>query len=166
MSATRRFLVAVAGTEDASLPEQTARVVGAGEPAIEVMLFHVSETGPRELATYQPALRRGPWPLPRRDATERHLAEADATEADSLLAAWHERFAAVLPGAEIAHLTATGRPEQEIVAAAARLKVDAVILCPRPRTGPTEPGPRSVGHVARFVVDHSPVPVLLIRRTS
>jgi nucleotide-binding universal stress UspA family protein len=39
-------------------------------------------------------------------------------------------------------------------------------LCSRPRSGPTEPGPRSVGHVARFVMDHSPVPVLLIRRTG
>ncbi|HEY5487462.1 MAG TPA: hypothetical protein VIK06_07435 [Candidatus Limnocylindrales bacterium] len=45
----------------------------------------------------------------------------------------------------------------------ARLNPDALILSPRPRTGPTEPGPRSVGHVARFVLDHSPVPVLLMR---
>lgn len=41
-----------------------------------------------------------------------------------------------------------------------------LVLGARPRSGPTEPGPRSVGHVARFVVDHAPVPVLLVRRSD
>jgi len=99
-------------------------------------------------------------------AVERRLAEADDEGAAALLAVWHERFAAALPGIEIAHLVAQGRPEHEIIVACQRLNADAVILCARPRTGPTEPGPRSVGHVARFVLDHSPVPVLLIRRSS
>jgi nucleotide-binding universal stress UspA family protein len=83
-----------------------------------------------------------------------------------LLAVWQERFAAALPGATIANTVAQGRPEQEIVAAARRLSPDAVVLCARPRIGPTEAGPRSVGHVARFVTDHSPVPVLLIRHEA
>jgi len=70
MSATRRFLVALAGTEDPALPEQVAQVAGTGGPAVEVTLLHVVETGPRELAAYQPAVRRGPWPLPKKDAIE------------------------------------------------------------------------------------------------
>jgi nucleotide-binding universal stress UspA family protein len=78
---------------------------------------------------------------------------------------WQERFEVAMPGVTITHLVAQGRPEQEIIAAAQRLNADAVILCARPRTGPTERGPRSVGHVARFVVDHSPVPVLLVRHS-
>jgi nucleotide-binding universal stress UspA family protein len=83
-----------------------------------------------------------------------------------ILVGWQERFAAAMPGIEIAHLVARGRPEQEIIAAAQRLHADALILGARPRTGPTEPGPRSVGRVARFVLDHSPVPVLIIRLSS
>jgi nucleotide-binding universal stress UspA family protein len=166
VSETRRFLVALAGTEDPALPEQVAKVVGAGGPDVEITLLHVAEAGPRELAAHDPVVRRGPWPLPKRDAIEHRLAGADDEGTAALLALWHERFAAAMPGIEIAHLVAQGRPEQEIVAAAERLSADAIVLCARPRTGPTEPGPRSVGHVARFVVDHSPVPVLLIRRSA
>ena len=166
MMATRRFLVALAGTEDSDLPQLVARVAGAAGGAIELTLLHVEEAGPRELAASDPAVRRGPWPLPRRAVIEHRLSVADDEGSTALLAAWRDRFAAALPGVEIATLVARGRPEQEIVAAAGRLKADAVVLAPRPRSGPTEPGPRSVGHVARFVLDHSPVPVLFIRRTD
>jgi nucleotide-binding universal stress UspA family protein len=161
MSTFRRFLVALAGIEDAALPGQIAGVVGAGGADVELTLFHVSEAAPRELAAYDPVVRRGPWPRPKMAAVDHRLAEADDEGTAALLAVWHERFAAALPGAQIAHLVAQGRPEQEIVAAAGRLSADAIILFPRPRTGTTEPGPRSVGHV-----DHSPVPVLLIRRST
>ena len=166
MSAARRFLVALAGTEDPALPERVAQVVGTGGPAVEMTLLHVAETGPRELATHDPAVRRGPWPTPKRAVIEHRLSDADNAGTAALLTVWHERFAVALPGIRITQLVAQGRPEQEIIVAAERLNADAVILCARPRIGPTEPGPRSVGHVARFVVDHSPVPVLLIRRSS
>ncbi len=166
MSAPRRFLVALAGTEDAALPEQVSEVVGSGGSAVEVALLHVAEAGPRELAVHDPVVRRGPWPLPKRAAIEHRLADADDEATNVLLSMWQERFEVAMPGVTITHLVAQGRPEQEIIAAAQRLNADAVILCARPRTGPTERGPRSVGHVARFVVDHSPVPVLLIRRST
>lgn len=166
MSAPRRFLVALAGTEDAALAKEVAVVLGSGGSEVEVTLLHVAETGPRELAAFDPVVRRGPWPVPKRAAIEQRLADADDQAGAALLAVWHERFVAAIPGAAITHLAVQGRPEQEIIAAATRLKADALILCSRPRSGPTEPGPRSVGHVARFVMDHSPVPVLLIRRTG
>lgn len=166
MSEPRRLLVAIAGTEDIGLPDQVAKVVGAGGPDLEIVLLHVSEIAPRELAAFDPGVRRGPWPLPRREAVEQRLASADDEGTAALLALWHERFAAALPNAQIGHLVARGRPEQEVVAAAGRLHPDAIALCARPRPGPTEPGPRSLGHVARFVVDHSPVPVLIIRRAT
>ena len=165
MSEPRRLLVALAGTEDASLAEQVVQVVGSGQPAPMVTLLHVEDSGPRELAGSDPAIRRGPWPLPRKNAIENRLTEADDLAAASLLSMWQDRFAADIPGATVDCLATRGRPEQEIVAAAGRLNVDAVVLCARPRAGVTESGPRSVGHVARFVVDHSPVPVLLVRRS-
>jgi nucleotide-binding universal stress UspA family protein len=165
VTAPRRILVALAGTEDPALVAQVAQLVDAEGSAIELTLLHVEETGPRELAAHGLPLRSGPWPARSGAAIEQRLAEADDLRAAGLLETWHERFAAALPTAEIADLAARGRPEQEIVAAAERLAADVLVLCPRPRTGPTEAGPRSLGHVSRFVVDHSPVPVLVVRRS-
>jgi len=43
-------------------------------------------------------------------------------------------------------------------------KADLIVNCPRsPVFGGLALGPKSVGHVARFVLDHAPCPVLLIR---
>jgi nucleotide-binding universal stress UspA family protein len=67
-----------------------------------------------------------------------------------------------LPQAET--LLRPGRPELEIVNAAAEWKADVILICPRAEYGePPHIGPRSVGHVARFVLDHAPCPVLLLR---
>ncbi len=61
-------------------------------------------------------------------------------------------------------LLRTGRPEREIVNGAAEWRADLIILCPRSSQDRNlELGPKSVGHVARFVLDHAPCPVLLVR---
>jgi nucleotide-binding universal stress UspA family protein len=70
-----------------------------------------------------------------------------------------------LPGTETLHLE--GRPEREIVNCAARWNADLIVICPRtPGYGGPPLGPKSVGHVARFVLDHAPCPVLLARPLS
>jgi nucleotide-binding universal stress UspA family protein len=166
MSASRRFLVAFAGTEDADFPGQVANVVGPAGPDVEYTLLHVVEAAPRELAAHDPLFRRGPWPSAGRAELEQRMTEADEAGAAALLSLWQQRFESALPGTKFTQLVARGRPEQEIIAAARLMNADAVVLCARPHSGPTEPGPRSVGHVARFVVDHSPVAVLLIRRPA
>jgi nucleotide-binding universal stress UspA family protein len=67
-----------------------------------------------------------------------------------------------LPLAET--LLREGRPELEIVNAAAEWRADVILICPRAEYGEAPHiGPRSVGHVARFVLDHAPCPVLLLR---
>ena len=67
-----------------------------------------------------------------------------------------------LPGAEV--IQREGRPEREIVNAAAEWRADLIIICPRAEyKDKHQIGPKSVGHVARFVLDHAPCPVLLIR---
>lgn len=164
MSETLHILVALAGTDDPKLPEQLARVIGvAGGRDVELLLLHVVDDGPVGLLAHGYEAHRAPWPASPRRAVDDQLAAADAAGASALLAAWTERFAAALPGYEISGQVRTGRPEQELVLAARELAVDLVVLSPRPRPGPTEPGPRALGHVARFVVDHSPAPVLLVR---
>jgi nucleotide-binding universal stress UspA family protein len=66
------------------------------------------------------------------------------------------------PNAET--LQRQGRPEREIVNCAAEWNADLIIICHRSQYG-NKPaiGPKSVGHVARFVLDHAPCPVLLAR---
>lgn len=57
-----------------------------------------------------------------------------------------------------------GNPEREIVNLAAEWAADLVIICPHAAHSNRPPiGPKSVGHTARFVVDHAPCPVLLVR---
>jgi nucleotide-binding universal stress UspA family protein len=67
-----------------------------------------------------------------------------------------------LPGAET--LLREGRPEREIVNCAAEWRADVILILPR--IGASERpaiGPKSVGHTARFVLDHAPCPVFLLR---
>ena len=57
-----------------------------------------------------------------------------------------------------------GRSEHEIVNCAAEWRADLIIVSPRSSQDRNlELGPKSVGHVARFVLDHAPCPVLLLR---
>ncbi|MBX5489746.1 MAG: universal stress protein [Chloroflexi bacterium] len=55
------------------------------------------------------------------------------------------------------------RPERALVALAARWPADLLALRARDAPGHPPTGPGSVGHVARFVLDHAPCPVLLVR---
>ena len=64
-----------------------------------------------------------------------------------------------------ATLSREGRPEQEIIQCSSEWQADLIVICPRtPAFGEPVLGPKSVGHVARFVLDHAPCPVLLLRQ--
>ena len=62
--------------------------------------------------------------------------------------------AAALLGRSAEQVALRGRPEQEVVAAAAR--ADLLVLSRDGDRG--RPGPKSIGHAARFVLDHVHVP--------
>ncbi|GCE12690.1 universal stress protein [Tengunoibacter tsumagoiensis] len=66
-----------------------------------------------------------------------------------------------LPMAQV--LQRSGLPEHEIVLEAAAWKADLILLCARSAQTPILIGPRALGHVARFVVEHAPCSVLLLR---
>ena len=98
---------------------------------------------------------RGPALNPRRSEL---LRNAEAGAAQDIL----EEGAKYLPGAE--RIQRTGRPEREIVTFAQEWHADLIVICPRlPQSNGQAIGPKSVGHVARFVLDHAPCPVLLVR---
>lgn len=166
MNEPRRLLAALSGAEDPALVGELAGLVGPDGSALEIRLLHVVDSGPRGLLPLGPGPHRGPWPKPPEASTQTRLTAAEDEAATALLGTWHERFAAGLPGATISTEIRRGQPEHEIIAAAVAFRAVAAVLCARPRSGRTEAGPRSIGHVARFVLDHAPVPVLLIRRST
>ena len=166
MSEPRRILVAIAGAEDPAMVVDLGGLIDPEGSTAEIRLLHVVDSGPRGLLPLGPGPRRGPWPKPPDSPTLDRITLAEEEGAAALLAGWHGRFAAGLPGALITSEVRRGQPEHEIIAAAQAFGATAMVLCARPRTGPTEPGPRSVGHVARFVVDRAPVPVVLVRRSA
>ncbi|MEO7020397.1 MAG: universal stress protein [Ktedonobacteraceae bacterium] len=100
-------------------------------------------------------LRRPPGALSPRD---QQMQQAEQASAQDILAEGLHAF----PGAET--LLRQGRPEREIVNCAAEWQADVILISPRTNYGGMPMlGPKSVGHVARFVLDHAPCPVLLVR---
>jgi len=119
-------------------------------------ILYVTDTGPRhDIDHIRERFFRPPGPPGPR---EHEMRQAEHAAADDIL----NEGLRYLPNAE--PLQCEGRPEREIVNVAAEWQADLVILCPLAQYGgkPTI-GPKSVGHVARFVIDHAPCPVLLLR---
>jgi nucleotide-binding universal stress UspA family protein len=88
----------------------------------------------------------------------KQMQDAEASAAQDIL----EEGTRALPSAE--SIQKIGRPEREIVNYAGEWHADLIVVCNRsPYSGEPTMGPKSVGHVARFVLDHAPCPVLLIR---
>jgi hypothetical protein len=87
----------------------------------------------------------------RREPAEARLAELDAAAAERLLDAAAQRL-----GRPVRRTVASGRAEHAVVEAAR--DVDVLVLS----RATLDPGPRSLGHGARFVVDHARSRVLLV----
>jgi nucleotide-binding universal stress UspA family protein len=148
--------------------------------ALAVGMLHVTDTRPRKdldlirerfwrRSVHPPHLPLPPEHPPQPPAQppqhppinpprEQEIAEAERASAADILNEGRRYFA----GAET--LEREGRPELEIVNLAAEWRADLVLVCSRAvYPGREEVGPKSVGHVARFVLDHAPCPVLLLR---
>ena len=149
-----RVLCCLDGTNVEQMQNVTP-MLPAGEP-LSIGLLYVIDTGPREdIGRTRERFLRRPSPPGLR---EQEMAQTETGAAHEVFDEALRRF----PGAET--LERHGRPEREIVNAAAEWKADLVIVDARAEYG-AKPviGPKSVGHVARFVLDHAPCPVLLIR---
>jgi nucleotide-binding universal stress UspA family protein len=149
-----RVLCCLDGTNARQIKEAT-EILSAAQTAT-LGLLYVVDLGPRhEMGKhrerfFRPPVSHGP--------REQEMQEAEQAAAQDILNEARHFF----PDAET--LQRQGRPEREIVNLAAEWQANLVIICPRAEYGgkPTI-GPRSVGHVARFVLDHAPCPVLLLR---
>lgn len=153
-----RILCCLDGMNITQLQEAATTLLRMDENA-SVGLLYVTDSGPRtdishrREAFFRPAMT----PAPR----EAEMRAAEATAAQDILHEGSKYF----PHAEI--LQREGRPEREIVETVLTWQADIVLICPRsPEHGGPSIGPRSMGHVARFVIDHAGCPVLLIRHTT
>jgi nucleotide-binding universal stress UspA family protein len=127
----------------------------------ELVLVHVIDNSARG----EMDLARGrllPRPLPPHRLREIGQAERQAADATLREAA----AAASALGARPETVVAEGEPGRVISELAARRGCELVAVTAREDRGVERPGPRSLGHTARFVTDHSPCPVLLVRGGS
>jgi len=121
------------------------------------------DTGPRhDLKHLIGGLRHGPAGGPDRESK---LSAAEESTGKASLAETQKV-------AEAAGFTARtslfwGRPEEVILSAAKDEEVSLICISAREGAeGHPHIGPASVGHTARFVVDHAPCDVLLLRENN
>jgi nucleotide-binding universal stress UspA family protein len=152
-----RVLVCLDGTNGEQVSKATEMLSATQSLALGIL--YVIDTGPRKDIEHTRVrfLRRPGSPRPREDEME----QAELGAAQDVL----NEGLRYLPNAET--FQRQGRPEREIVNFAAEWQAALVVICPRGEYGakPTI-GPKSVGHVARFVLDHAPCPVLLVRQLA
>ena len=153
-------LVAVAGGETDAFWSALRPLL---PQSMSVHLIHVTDEGPRHELELQRLRRpgRGPAAPPGGSLPpdqERRLRKAESMGEQAILA---EAGSAI--GGDPATTALRGRPEREIVAHAPKIGAAMLAVGARAHESPTTVGPHSFGHVARYVVDHAPCPVLLIR---
>lgn len=137
----------------------SAAALGAG-----LLLVHVIDLGPRRELEHLPGplLRRGPHGGP---ARTRAMDTAETSAGERTLA---EALAVAQAGRAAAQTRLErGKPEQVIVALARETGAGLIVIGARQSPEHHPPlGPGSVGHTARFVLDHAPCDVLLVRTTA
>jgi nucleotide-binding universal stress UspA family protein len=155
-----KVLCCLDGTNLNQLSNALKTMLRADAPdPLTIGLLYVTDTGPHgELERQRERFMRPPHMPPGR---QEQMRQAEAASAQDIL----DEGTVAFPGAE--RIQRTGRPEREIVNCAAEWNADLILICPR-TTYDDKPsiGPKSVGHVARFVLDHAPCPVLLVRPLS
>ncbi len=151
------ILFAIQGAEGAAFFRRVAEVAPL-ERAQRILLAHVIDTGPR-----------GGIELGReRYLGRRALGEtrsADLQRAEEAQARSSVQFARQALGElgvadnQLHEVVLRGKPNEELRRLAEEEQVDLIVV--QGRAG--KPGPHSVGKTARFLIDHSPHSVLLVR---
>lgn len=149
-----RILVCLDGTNIEQLITALKTLVKVEQR--DIALLNVTDSGPhKEIDRKRDSLLRGRRST---DPLDERMRMAEIVAAQDIL----QEGSRYIPDAELIHHD--GRPEREIVQFAFDWNADLILICSRsPRVDRPEVGPKSVGHVARFVLDHAPCPVLLVR---
>jgi nucleotide-binding universal stress UspA family protein len=149
-----RVLCCLDGTNAAQIAKATEMLLAA--PPLAIAILHVIDTGPRrDMDRIRDRFFRS---RARHLPHEEEMLETEKKSAQEVLDAGRGYLA------DAETMEREGRPEREIVNVAAEWKADVVLICARAIYGGKPViGPRSVGHVARFVLDHAPCPVFLVR---
>lgn len=126
----------------------------------DVTLLHVVDSAERAKLedSVRPGIVRAPLTRVEDDlaADEQTMLRETFVEASSVLRGSH--------AGDIKLNVGSGRPERVIVSYLAETEAGLCVMARRPDWRQNRDiGPHSVGHVARFVVDHAPCPVLLLR---
>lgn len=152
-----KVLCCLDGTNTEQLSKAVSTMLRADD--LTIGLIYVIDPGPHEeLERHRERFLRPPHLAPQRLD---QIRQAEIETAQEILQEGGRYF----PNAE--YLRREGRPEREIVQCAAEWGADMIVISPRSPNTPGPPlGPKSVGHVARFVLDHAPCPVLLVRGHS
>ena len=145
----------VDGFHTEELLHSLGRVVRLGEA--DLLLLYVRGPGPRaglDMVRHRSGGHRLPEPR------ERELVEAELEgSSGALLEA--EKLAHSLAAA-VETMQTAGEPGRVVCDVAGRARVDLIAIRAGGRDQPPV-GPTSLGSAARFVADHSPCPVLLLR---
>jgi nucleotide-binding universal stress UspA family protein len=128
----------------------------------ECLFLHVIDTRPRHgLEDYL----RGPLhrlPHHGRPAREEAVKEAEETAGQRAMEETLE--AARKEGLNVSSSMLEGRPEEIIIRVAREMKADLIVMWAREGAIGRPPiGPASIGHIARFMLDHATCDVLLLR---
>jgi nucleotide-binding universal stress UspA family protein len=141
-----RALVWITESSWQSCVDQARELVPGGA---EVTLLHVAASEVEHLARHPGPERLGRHRPPPPGPAVREIADS---EAQALLKAARERF-----GRDVETVSRRGRIEREVLEAA-----DGFDLLVLARDGRLRREPKSIGHYARFIVDHAGCPVLLV----
>ena len=154
-----RILLGIDGNDTEGLLNEVAALLPLKEH--ELLLAHIHDTGARgEMELIRGRFPGRPLPADRRE----RIGAAERARADGILKDG-ERAAHGLARTVAVHAD-VGEPGRVLVTIAANRQVDLVVVGARSETGAVLAGPKSLGHTARFVVDHSPCPVLLLRHSG
>ena len=143
-------------------PELIKRLIEIVGNEAECLLLHVIDTGPRH--DWKDFLRGPLHPRPHHDQLPHERAIIAAGEAASRAVIEEAMQAAQRFGLKATEIIREGQPEKIIIQVAREMEVTLIAIWAREgRAGHPRIGPAALGHTARFVIDHAPCDVLLLR---
>jgi len=154
-----RVICAIGQRGGPELIEGLIKIVGK---EVECVLLHVIDTGPRH--DWKDYLRGPLHRRPHPDKLPHEAAIIAAEETASRKVIEEATEAAKRIGLKATAIVKEGQPEKIIIQVILEMEATLIAIWAR-ESGAGHPrmGPAALGHTARFVIDHAPCDVLLLR---